>query len=62
MKFLTKLWEIITELNWTVAGTVLVLITLSGTTKETGLLIFAIATALNVMDILIRKSKESDDE
>ena len=62
MKFFTKLWEIITELNWTVAGTVLVLITLSGTTKETGLLIFAIATALNVMDILIRKSKESDDE
>lgn len=60
MKVFHKLWEIITELNWTVAGTVLVLITLSGATKETGILIFSIATALNVFDIVLRKNKEAD--
>lgn len=58
---LKKVWQIITELNWTVAGTILVLITLSGATKEQGIIIFAIATSLNVIDILVQKDDPSED-
>lgn len=61
MKMLKKVWQIITELNWTVAGTILVLITLSGATKEQGIIIFAIATSLNVIDILVQKDDPSED-
>lgn len=61
MKLLKKIWQIITELNWTVAGTILVLITLSGATKEQGIIIFAIATSLNIIDIIMQKDDSTED-
>lgn len=34
MKFLKKLWDITADLTWTVVGSVIVLITLSGETQK----------------------------
>jgi hypothetical protein len=56
----SKVWAIITEMNWTVAGTILVLITLSGATKTTGYQIFIIACIINVLHILFQKSDTED--
>lgn len=40
-------------LVWTLAGTGLVLITLSGPTKRLGLIISAVALAVNIVGILL---------
>lgn len=34
MKFLRKLWDITADLTWTIVGSVIVLITLSGDTQK----------------------------
>ena len=58
-KYWYKFLNVLDGLNWTVAGTILVLITLSGPTKTQGIQIFAIALALHLMIAMLNKS---DDE
>jgi hypothetical protein len=58
-KYWHKLLEILDSLNWTVAGTILVLITLSGPTKSQGIQIFVFALLLHIMIAML---KPSDDE
>ena len=55
-KYLKKLLNILDGLNWTVAGTILVLITLSGPTKSQGIQIFAFALLLHLLIAFIRPS------
>ena len=61
-KWLKRLWDALAEMNWTVAGTILVLVTLSGPTQATGIQIFFISLIVNLIDIFIRQSKESGNE
>lgn len=48
-----KAAEILNGLIWTLAGTALVLITLSGKTQQWGLIISGVALVLNLVAILI---------
>jgi hypothetical protein len=62
-KYLAGLfWDSITEMNWTLSGTILVLITLSGDTQEVGIKIFAASTLINIAQIMSIKHKESKQE
>lgn len=54
---MNKFWSEFSGLVWTLAGTALVLITLSGTTRTLGILISAIALVLNFLAIIF-----GDDE
>lgn len=58
-KYWHKLLDVLDGLNWTVAGTILVLITLSGPTKTQGIQIFVFALLLHLMIAML---KPSDDE
>lgn len=59
-KYLAGLfWVAITEMNWTLSGTLLVLITLSGETQSTGMKLFIASTAINIAQIMSMKHKES---
>lgn len=60
-KFFSLLWEALTEMNWTLSGTILVLITLSGDTRDLGLKLFVASTAINVAQIMAGKRKESKE-
>lgn len=57
-KYFKKLLGILDGLNWTVAGTILVLITLSGPTKSQGIQIFIFALLLHLLIAFIRPSDE----
>jgi hypothetical protein len=60
MKMLAKLWSELTALSWTIAGTVLVLVTLSGPTQKIGLWISIIALIFHLFGVFI-KFTDSDD-
>jgi hypothetical protein len=60
-KFLGLLWDAITEMNWTLSGTILVLITLSGETRDLGLKLFIASTVINLAQIMNSKHKESKE-
>lgn len=60
-KFLKLLWDAITEMNWTLSGTILVLITLSGDTRDLGLKLFIASAFVNVAQIMVTKHKESKE-
>ncbi len=60
-KFLGLLWDAITEMNWTLSGTILVLITLSGETRDLGLKLFVASTVINLAQIMVSKHKESKE-
>lgn len=47
MKFIKKLWDITGDLSWTLAGSVIVIITLSGPTQTFALWVTICATALH---------------
>jgi hypothetical protein len=57
-KYWHKFLEVLDGLNWTVAGTVLVLITLSGPTKSQGIQIFVFALLLHLLIAVIKPSDE----
>ena len=61
-KFFGLLWDAITEMNWTLSGTILVLITLSGDTRELGLRLFIASTSINLAQIMAAKHKESKEK
>lgn len=55
-KYWHKFLDVLNGLNWTVAGTVLVLITLSGPTKSQGIQIFVFALLLHLLIAIIKPS------
>jgi len=55
---MNRFWAEIAGLVWTLAGTALVLITLSGTTRTMGLWISAVALTLNLIAIAFTKEEE----
>lgn len=59
-KYWHKFLDILDSLNWTVAGTILVLITLSGPTKTQGIQIFVFAILLHLLIAMLKPS--GDDE
>jgi len=61
-KFVALLWDAITEMNWTLSGTILVLITLSGDTRDLGLKLFVASTSINLAQIMVSKHKESKEQ
>lgn len=60
MNFIKKLWAELTALSWTIAGTVLVLVTLSGATQTIGFWISVIALIFHLFGVFIKFS-EGDD-
>ncbi len=60
-KFFGLLWDATTEMNWTLSGTILVLITLSGETRDLGLKLFVASTVINLAQIMVSKHKESKE-
>jgi hypothetical protein len=60
-KFFGLLWDAIAEMNWTLSGTILVLITLSGDTRDLGLKLFIASTVVNLAQIMVTKHKESKE-
>lgn len=60
MKYLKKLVNEGHALAWTLAGTALVLITLSGDTKTKGLWISGVALFIHVVGVLIKKEDDND--
>jgi len=48
-------------MNWTLSGTILVLITLSGETRDLGLKLFVASTVINLAQIMVSKHKESKE-
>jgi len=59
---LSKIIEEIYNQAWTIAGTVLVLITLSGDVQEWGIKISLITLGIHLLGVVVRKSKEDDQE
>lgn len=53
MNFLKKLWGITADLAWTLAGSIIVLVTLSGKTQSIALWITVIATVIHYVYKLI---------
>lgn len=62
MQFLKKLWEELTALSWTIAGTVLVLVTLSGPTQIIGFWISVAALVVHLFGVFIRFSDKDNTE
>lgn len=60
-KFFGLLWDALTEMNWTLSGTILVLITLSGDTRDLGLKLFVASTLINLAQIMFSKHKDSKE-
>lgn len=60
MNILKKLWSELTALSWTIAGTVLVLVTLSGPTQVIGFWISVIALAFHLFGVFIKFSEEDN--
>lgn len=62
MKLLAKLWSELTALSWTIAGTVLVLVTLSGPTQTIGLWISIIALIFHLFGVFIKFTDDDSSE
>lgn len=61
-KFFSLMWDAVTDMNWTLSGTILVLITLSGPTQSLGLKLFVASTVINLAQIMVSKNKESKEQ
>jgi hypothetical protein len=55
-----RLLEDITALAWTLAGTGLVLITLTGSTRKLGMIIAGIGLAINIVGLLAKMGKDTE--
>lgn len=62
MRFLKKLLNEAHALAWTIAGTALVLITLSGQVKTYGLWISGIALCIHLVGVLIKKDEDGEKD
>jgi hypothetical protein len=60
MKYVKKLVNEGHSLAWTLAGTALVLITLSGDTKSKGLWISGIALGAHLIGVLVKKDENNE--
>lgn len=60
MKYIKKLVNESHALAWTLAGTALVLITLSGETKTKGLWISGIALGAHLIGVLVKKDEDNE--
>lgn len=60
-KFIAKLIAALYEQAWTIAGTVLVLITLSGDIQSWGIKISVITLAVVLLGAVIKKESEDSD-
>lgn len=60
MKYIKKLVSESHSLAWTLAGTAMVLITLSGETKVKGLWISGIALGAHLFGVLVKKDENND--
>lgn len=58
MKFLRKLWDITADLTWTLVGSVIVLITLSGDTQR---IAFYLTVGGLVVHYIYKLSKSGDE-
>ncbi len=56
-----KLFKETSALSWTLGGTALVLITLSGTTKASGLWITAVSLIAHVLGVFFSKGEEDEE-
>jgi len=57
MKFLKKIFFETSALSWTIGGTGIVLITLSGETREMGIWISVASFVLHMVGVLLEKEK-----
>jgi type IV secretory pathway TrbL component len=63
IKMLLKLLrDAIFEMNWTLSGTILVLITLSGDTKDLGLKLFIVSVVIGLVQVMYGNYKESKEK
>jgi hypothetical protein len=60
MKYIKKIVNESHTLAWTLAGTALVLITLSGETKTKGLWISGIALGVHLIGVLVKKDEDNE--
>lgn len=60
MKYVKKIVSESHALAWTLAGTALVLITLSGETKTKGLWISGIALGAHLIGVLVKKDEDNE--
>jgi hypothetical protein len=58
MKFLKKLWDITADLTWTIVGSVIVLITLSGDTQKVALYLTLVGTVIHYIYKLMQDSED----
>lgn len=58
ISFLKKLWGITADLAWTLAGSIIVLVTLSGKTQSIALWITIIATVIHYIYKLISSEEK----
>ena len=58
MSFVKRFLYELSGLAWTLAGTGLVLITLTGSTRRLGMIIAAIGLAINVVALLLQGDEE----
>jgi hypothetical protein len=53
-----RIWEAILELNWSIVGALFVIITLSGSVKDSAILITALGVAVSLTALAIKEDKE----
>lgn len=58
MKFIKKLWDITADLTWTIVGSVIVLITLSGDTQKVALYLTIGGTIIHYIYKLMQDSED----
>jgi hypothetical protein len=56
MKFLKKLWDITADLTWTIVGSVIVIITLSGDTQKIALYLTLVGGVVHYLYKLLDSS------
>jgi len=54
-----RIWEAILELNWSIVGALFVIITLSGSVKDSAILITVLGVAISLTALA---NKEDEDE
>jgi hypothetical protein len=53
-----RIWEAILELNWSIVGALFVIITLSGSVKDSAILITALGVAVSLTALAIKEDEE----
>jgi len=53
-----RIWEAILELNWSIVGALFVIITLSGSVKDSAVLITVLGVAISLTALAIKDDEE----